>query len=159
MERTTLATSHLSPSHIDAILKHHTRLPPCSALQTQQSTIDRLFGHNTLKDILMSLQQEAHDDTFAKSCLKALATKSPTSLYITFALMKKAQGQLLPETLQTDFLLVQKFCQKPDFFEGIRATIIDKDNCPNWHPKRLEDISQNIVEEYFNSEFCLNLFN
>lgn len=149
----------ITTSSIDYILKEYTRSVPSSALKAQQTMIDRLFRYDTLEDIFKALHHESIERSFAESCLNTLKTKSPTSLQVTFSMMKQARGKSLYETLQTDFLLAQKFCQGSDFFEGIRAMIIDKDNQPNWQPKRLEDISQNVIEEYFNPESYLNLFN
>ena len=40
----------------------------------------------------------------------------------------------------------QRF-KDPDFAEGVRAALIDKDNCPNWSPKTLENVEN--IDKYF----------
>ncbi|MGI4851859.1 MAG: enoyl-CoA hydratase/isomerase family protein [Janthinobacterium lividum] len=149
----------ISKASVETILKNYNCSIPPSALQNQQLDIDHLFGQDTLENIIAALHQESMTSIFARTCLEILQTKSPTSLKVTFAMMQKARDKPLYETLQMDFLLAQKFCLGSDFFEGIRAVIIDKDNQPDWQPKRLEDISEYVIEEYFNADSYLNLFN
>lgn len=50
--------------------------------------------------------------------------------------------------------------QNNDFREGIRALLVDKDNKPSWNPTRLDQISDEVVESYFQNlgEHELNLF-
>ena len=36
-----------------------------------------------------------------------------------------------------------------DFYEGVRAVVIDKDNAPRWNPASLEEVSGDKVVSYF----------
>ncbi|KAJ9599363.1 hypothetical protein L9F63_010125 [Diploptera punctata] len=48
-----------------------------------------------------------------------------------------------------EFRLGSHFCDRLEFYEGVRALLIDKDQKPNWNPKRLEDVSQELVDQHF----------
>ena len=53
------------------------------------------------------------------------------------------------EAMQTEFRIVNRVAREPEFYEGIRAVVIDKDNAPKWSPSALESVSESDVEEYF----------
>jgi len=53
--------------------------------------------------------------------------------------------------MQMEFNLMSHFLHSHDFFEGIRAAVIDKDQSPHWQPSSLEAVSQEIVQAYFTS--------
>lgn len=79
-----------------------------------------------------------------------LEKKSPLSLSITWTFLQRAKGcSSLAECLNMDFNLVQHFLQGPDFYEGVRALLIDKDKNPHWKPEHWEEVSENLVASYF----------
>jgi enoyl-CoA hydratase len=55
----------------------------------------------------------------------------------------------MDEAMRTEFRIVSHVCRGKDFYEGIRATILDKDFAPRWSHARLEDVSSAEAEEYF----------
>ena len=78
---------------------------------------------------------------------------SPTSLKVTLEGIKR--GKKLPDVgkcLQMEYRMVQRFMRKDsDFYEGIRAFLIDKDNSPKWASKVLQDINNIKVATFFHS--------
>jgi enoyl-CoA hydratase/carnithine racemase len=116
-------------------------------LQTHRDLIDRCFSYGTVEEILGALQVEKN--TITKPWLKALSQKSPTSLKLTLALLRRTKGRPLKETLNLDFHLSQKCIKGYDFFEGIRAVLIDKDQNPHWQPRYLSDVTPEMIEAYF----------
>jgi hypothetical protein len=53
------------------------------------------------------------------------------------------------EVMSMEFNLSQNFTKGTDFFEGIRAAVIEKDHKPKWSPKTLGDLSPEDIEAYF----------
>ncbi len=53
------------------------------------------------------------------------------------------------ECMRMEFRMVQRFMQRHDFFEGIRALLVDKDNAPKWQPATLADVTPAMVDAYF----------
>jgi hypothetical protein len=79
-----------------------------------------------------------------------LRTKSPTSLKVTLKQLRL--GRTLPDfeaAMRLEFRLVQHFMAGREFFEGVRAVVIDKDQRPRWSPARLEDVTDAQIESYF----------
>jgi enoyl-CoA hydratase len=79
----------------------------------------------------------------------ALSQKSPLSLKVTLAQLHKAKGLSLAQCLQMDYDIVSHFMRGSDFYEGVRALLIDKDKTPHWNPDSLERVTEHMVEEYF----------
>ncbi len=55
----------------------------------------------------------------------------------------------LAEVLNMEYRLVRRCCEDSDFYEGVRAVLVDRDNAPKWRPSTLEDVGSDIVDRYF----------
>ena len=112
--------------------------------------IDTAFHcKDSVEDIISELQ--SMNTPFAQSTLETLNQMSPTSLKVTFEGLKRAfHFKDIAESLAMEYRIVQA-CMKDgsDFYEGIRAALVDKDGEPKWNPSRLEDVSADMVESYF----------
>jgi enoyl-CoA hydratase len=75
--------------------------------------------------------------------------KSPTSLKIALAQMRRGPALDFNECMRTEFRIVSRVMRGQDFYEGVRAVIIDKDQAPRWNPATLEAVVPAQVEQYF----------
>ena len=112
--------------------------------------IDRCFGGDTVEAILARLDAETgeHADWTAKQA-STIRQKSPTSLKIALRQMQAGAAADFEECMRTEYRIVSRVIRGVDFFEGVRAVIIDKDNAPRWQPARLEDVSGGVIDAYF----------
>ena len=78
-----------------------------------------------------------------------MSGKSPTSLKVALEQLRRGKDLDLAGVLAMEFRLSQAFCADHDFFEGIRALIIDKDNRPIWQPSTHAGVSTERVLGYF----------
>ena len=78
-----------------------------------------------------------------------LRARAPLSLKVTHRHIRDSRARDLRQTLQVDYRLACRFLEGHDFYEGVRAALIDKDGRPRWQPERLEDVSAAMVEDYF----------
>ncbi|CAH3121125.1 unnamed protein product [Porites lobata] len=74
---------------------------------------------------------------------------SPTSLKITLRQLQEGAKLNLADCLKMEYRLTQRCMEDNDFYEGIRAVLIDKDNSPKWNPGTLNAVTQEKVEHYF----------
>jgi len=81
--------------------------------------------------------------------LQQLRQRSPTSLKVTLKQLQLAKEKTIEDVIKMDLHIAQIMLTQPDFFEGVRATIIDKDKNPKWQPIALVDISDTMVAKYF----------
>lgn len=121
--------------------------PGPAPLAGRRAAIDRCFRGASLEAIFRAL--EAEDDDWAGQTLAMLAAKSPTSLKVTYRLLRRAAGLSFAEAMVLEFRLSQRFCADPNFREGVRAAVIDKDRSPKWRPPTLAEVSESDIDAYF----------
>lgn len=147
----TLESSDLSKAPYESItdiLESYTNFNlDRSILEQYRPQIDEIFSLRTVEEIMEELN--AQKDKFWYQILDHMETLCPISLKVTHHLMKWAVRKPLMEVIKMDYHLSQQFLKHPNFQEGIRARLIDKDNTPRWQPESLPEVSKEIVEEYF----------
>jgi enoyl-CoA hydratase len=74
---------------------------------------------------------------------------SPTSLKVTLRQLRLCRGRPYDETVTVEYRLSQHVTARPDFREGIRAVLVDKDNRPRWNPPTLAGVREADVEACF----------
>lgn len=132
---------------IDACVKKFSTSTLINPLHEQQKVIDSCFSLNTVEEIVAAL--EAHHDKWSQKTLEELKKKAPLSLKVTLAQMQKAKSLSLAECLELDLCLTKHFMKDADFYEGIRALLVDKDKNPRWKPSSLAEISLAKIANYF----------
>ena len=119
----------------------------------RRAAIDRLFAGERVEDILAALDREASsgspDAAWAGQTAATLRTKSPLSLKIALAQVRRGKALDFAACMRTEFRIVSRVIEGHDFYEGVRAVIVDKDNRPNWRPAALADVSAAEVERHF----------
>ena len=118
-----------------------------SKLAAHRSEIDRCFGAGSVRAILDAL--DSGDSDWAKETAAVLWTRSPTSLELTFRQMEAADGLDIEEILRMEFRLSQRCMAGHDFYEGVRAILVDKDHAPRWQPDSLNGVSGADIDAYF----------
>ena len=135
---------------VDPLLDDRHQEPGPGELEALRGTIARCFAADTVEGIVERLRAEQGSSaTWAKGVLDDLSRRSPTSLKITHRHVRSARKLDLRETLRQDFRLGCRCLDGHDFYEGVRALLIDRDQAPRWQPARLEDVSEATVEAYF----------
>jgi enoyl-CoA hydratase len=81
--------------------------------------------------------------------LKSLRLKSPLAVAITFEAMKRGASLSFREVMVRELDLSLNFLKNPDFYEGIRAQVIDKDRNPNWQFKNINEVTKEKIAPYF----------
>lgn len=112
--------------------------------------IERLFAGSSVEAILSALDAETGNDAeFAKQAAATIRTKSPTSLKLAHEQMRRGAKGDFAECLRIEFRLASRILDNPDYYEGVRAVVIDKDNKPRWNPARLDDVGSDALAHYF----------
>jgi len=130
-----LAQALESDEPVKATLARFAAPPPRSALIGEADEIEACFSNPDREAILDALRQaERRGRTFAGAARAAMLEKSPTSQAI--ALRQMALGEAIDsdQALRMDYRIVSRICRGHDFYEGVRAVIVDKDNRPQWSP-------------------------
>jgi enoyl-CoA hydratase len=136
------------PDEIGLILAELSAEPPAARLARNAERIDRLFASDALDDIIAALEADPSD--WAAKELKAVTAKCPATAKV--ALREFAEGARrtdFGDEMRTEYRLAARMMLRPDFAEGVRAVLIDKDNCPRWNPAAPEGITDEILDEIF----------
>jgi enoyl-CoA hydratase len=132
------------------VVDRFTTIPGESRLAREQALIDRCFRFDRVEEIMAALAQEAGD--FARETENTIARRSPTSLKLTLRLLRRGRdSSSLVECLEREFTAACEILRHHDFYEGVRAAIIDKDRDPKWAPARLEDVREEDLDGYFSA--------
>jgi enoyl-CoA hydratase len=122
-------------------------------LQSHRPAIDRDFAPDRVEDILSALDAASLAATpnagFSRRTAATIRTKSPTSLKIALAQLRRGERLDFEACLRTEFRIVSRVATGHDFYEGIRAVIVDKDHNPAWRPPTLDSVSDADVAGYF----------
>ena len=118
-----------------------------SGLAKHQAEITEVFSLNSLELMLKSLKKM--NSEWSKKTLSILQSKSPTALKVTCEQLKRVQGLSMEQTMQIEFVMSSHFMKGHDFYEGVRALLVDKDKNPQWQPSSLDLISEDTVDNYF----------
>jgi enoyl-CoA hydratase len=116
-------------------------------LQAQHDAIARCFAGNAVEEIFVALEREG--TTWASETRQILAQKAPLSLRVTLRELREAEHLDFEDCMRMEYRLVRRFMADPDFFEGVRAVLVDKDNAPKWRPASLAEATAAKVDSYF----------
>ena len=123
------------------------KLPIESGLIGKQAEIDTCFAGSEVDEMIAALQRST--DAISREAYTAILKKSPTSLKVTLKALLQGVQLNFDECMQQEYRLTCHFIKEHDFREGIRATIIDKDQLPKWQPSTLQEVKKSNVESYF----------
>ncbi|XP_067994011.1 3-hydroxyisobutyryl-CoA hydrolase, mitochondrial isoform X3 [Melanerpes formicivorus] len=116
-------------------------------LDEHMEKINSLFSGNTMEEIVKKLKQDG--SAFANQQLETLNKMSPTSLKLTLRQLREGASMSLQEVLRMEYRLSQACMRGTDFYEGVRAVLIDRDQAPRWKPAALEEVSDEFVDNCF----------
>jgi enoyl-CoA hydratase len=116
-------------------------------IKQHENTIEYAFSRNLLEEAIQALENEG--GSFSRSVLDILNLRSPMSLKITWEHLKHCETLSFDEIMQENFRLTQHCLKGQDFYEGVRAQVIDKDKTPKWKPANLNEITEIQVAQYF----------
>ncbi|KGJ72781.1 3-hydroxyisobutyryl-CoA hydrolase [Cryobacterium roopkundense] len=135
-------------SDLQSTLDSFTEAPPAAPLLASQSWIDACYSADTAEQIVANLQQSPEAD--ARATADVILAKSPTAVKVTLESLRRARKlPNLEAVLEQEFRVSIHSLKRPDFREGIRAMVIDKDRTPQWSPPELADVSDAEVASHF----------
>ena len=141
----------VSDNHpIDRLLDGLHRDPGEGELARLTPAIHRIFGAPSVEEILDRLDKEqGQHDAWARATAAEIRKKSPTSLKVAFAQMRRGKSLSLADALRLEFRLASLLIARRDYCEGIKSRIVGKGSEPRWQPARLAEVDDAEIERFF----------
>ena len=138
---------------VERTISDHRIEPRPGALAERYDFIAETFSKPDVFAILAALETAGaaggpHGE-FATATAADIRTKSPTSVLIAMEQMRRGADLTLGECLKTEFRVVNRVAAGHDFYEGVRAVLVDRDNAPKWQPPRLEEVDPEAIAAHF----------
>jgi enoyl-CoA hydratase len=136
------------PAAIETVLTEYEADPGEPLLAQHQDGIDATFGAASVEAILQALREDGSPWAIAQH--ETLLTKSPQTLKVAFRQLRKGKALTsFHDNMAMEYRIGARVVALPDFLEGVRAVIVDKDNAPKWSPPFLEGVSEAMLDEIF----------
>ena len=120
-----------------------------SALRDNFDLINTLCSGQTVPDIVDAILAHKSDNPWLQKAIATLTAGAPGSAALALALQRRVRHMSLAEVFRLEFVVTLHCATRPDFVEGIRALIIEKDQKPKWNPARLADATPQWVDGFF----------
>lgn len=121
--------------------------PGPASLEAARTTLDRCFAAPTVEAIQAALEEDG--SAWATGARAAMGEKSPTCQKVTLRQLERGARLSFEDCMVMEFRLSQRAMATADYYEGVRAAVIDKDRTPKWRPASLAEVSEAEVEAWF----------
>lgn len=142
-----LAEEDDAAAAVDSAIARFASDPGPAPLAERRAEIDRLFAADGVTEILAALKADGGD--WAASQLEILESRSPTSMKVTAEQLVRGRGLDFDACMTMEYRMSQAAMAGHDFYEGIRAVLVDKDHAPKWQPATLAEVDPEMLEAYF----------
>jgi len=139
-----------SSDEIEGVLEHYcTTDTPEANFGPHLDSINDCFSRDSVQEILQSLSE--HGSDWAQKHVKTMKRVSPFSLLVTHRMLRESinKNMDITDCLRMEYRIVNRFMSDGEFFEGVRALLIDKDQSPKWQHTSLEDVPDDRVNKCF----------
>lgn len=134
---------------VDVAIAAETQVTDEAPLAELQGPIDSAFSADSVDGILQRL--DAAGDEWAAKTAETIRSKSPMSTRVAYGQIRAGAELDFEDCMSLEFRLTNRFMAAPDFYEGVRAVVIDKDQAPKWQPETLNAVTDEQVAGYFAS--------
>lgn len=130
----------------DVLVSLHVTPDEVGILQMHEAVIAKCFAHDKAEAIIDALKTDG--SAFALQTVSDIEARSPNSVKVALSHVRQAAKDDFDSVIARDLTLALRFLDVPDFPEGVRAAIIDKDRQPRWNPPSLAGIPDDALSLY-----------
>lgn len=121
-------------------------VPAPGPLHAERAVVETCFSADSVAEVLARLDADGSD--FAKKTAATIRTRSPTSLTLALAQMRRGAALSFPEAMRLEYRILCRILRGHDFYEGVRSVLIDRDGKPDWQPATLEAVKASDIEAH-----------
>ena len=136
------------PDRVEGMLGKASITPPHAKIAGNLAHINKIFASDRLEDIFVALEKDGSE--WAETELAALRTKSPQACKVSLRILSDGANMAdFADEMRQEYAVAAHVVQRPDFAEGVRALLIDKDNSPHWNPATPEGVTDHMIDTIF----------
>lgn len=120
-----------------------------SEIRAREALLNQRAGGDDLSALHAALTAPVPDDPWLDRTAKALAKGSPTSAALIHRQWQRGRDLSLEAVFREELTLSTQCARHPDFIEGVRALLVDKDNAPRWQPATLAEITEDWIAGHY----------
>ena len=132
---------------VERAVRAHAAGPEPGEIAAHHRAIETVFDQPSVAAIAAAAAAEPTG--WGAEQWRLVAARSPTSVRLAFAQLARGRALGFDDAMRLEFRIVQRVLAGHDFFEGVRAVLIDKDQEPRWRPATLDDVDEAAIEAYF----------
>lgn len=132
---------------VEAVLAAAHRAPGPAPLEARAEAIERCAGRASPSEVVAALREEGAE--WADAAVAAMTTQSPTSTAVAFRQLSAGRTLSFDAAIRQEFRLACSFLAGEEFYEGIRALVVDKDRRPRWSPATMAEIEAPALDRLF----------
>jgi enoyl-CoA hydratase len=117
--------------------------PGASRLLAAREWVDECYAADTVPEIVERLRAAGRAGT-----ADVITAQSPVALVLTLRALRDARALTLEQALEREYALTRAAVRWPDFREGVRARLVDRDGAPRWRPPTLAEVTDGVVEAF-----------
>jgi enoyl-CoA hydratase/carnithine racemase len=124
---------------------------PRSEVRTHFDAIEAMTASRSMTEVVAAIVGYDGDSPWLLRAAKSLASGAPSSVALVWATQERARHLGLADVFRLELIVALRCCAHPDFAEGVRAVLVDKDNAPRWQPPNLAEVSPAMVAQFFSA--------
>lgn len=127
-----------------------------SAIRRQLPLLERIFQNNSLCQIVAEIEKFDESNEFLRRAKSTMLAGSPLSLIAIYEQLKRYRFSDLQTIFEGELILATNLVRHPDFAEGVRALLIDKDKSPKWAYPHYTSIPSSVIDSLFAAPWSEN---
>jgi len=139
-----------------AINKQDLHAMMASEIQIHHKVLEAICLQTSLAEVLLAISKFDKDDKWFNKAKLAITNGSPLSSVLIYEQLRRHRHSSLETVFLSEFQLATNIIRYPEFAEGVRALLIDKDKSPKWQFKHFSEISCHVLESFFTMPWDTN---
>jgi enoyl-CoA hydratase/carnithine racemase len=147
--RSAIPANHLMLDRKLRAMQAPAALLPDSPVRTHFDEIASMTASRDLAEVVDAIVGYGGTAAWLQRAAQALACGSPSSAALTWALRERTRHLSLADVFRLELIVALRCCAAPDFTEGVRALLVEKDNAPQWCPGTLAGVDGAAIAQFF----------
>jgi enoyl-CoA hydratase/carnithine racemase len=127
---------------------------PASLVRNNYDLIQQLTDGDTCADVVHNILSHTTDDPWLGKAIATLKKGCPMTAHLVFEQLQRGKKWSLEQVFQMELVMSVQCCLHPDFPEGVRALLVDKDGQPRWQHESVASVPADWIEQHFTSPWA-----